>query len=103
MLCGIDPGTAKEEAKAKASATAENTLRAACEKYQDRVGKNLRTAARRKYDLERLVYPVLGDRPITSIKRSEIANLLDKIEDENGPRQADIVLSLLRKIMTCQS
>jgi integrase len=97
---GIDPSAVKAEAKAKASTTAENTLRKVCEKYQARVGKSLRTAARRAHELERLVYPTLGDRPITSIKRSEIANLLDKIEDDSGQRTADHTLSALRTIMT---
>jgi hypothetical protein len=39
----------------------------------------MRTAARRLRDLKRLVFPTLGGRPITEIKRSEIVALLDQI------------------------
>jgi integrase len=40
----------------------------------------------------------MGERPVASIKRSEIIRLLDKIEDEKGPRIADVALSVLRRI-----
>lgn len=96
---GIDPGEAKKTAQAKAAAAAKDTLRAICEEYQKRDGKTLRTADVRASNLERLVYPALGSRQIDGIKRSEIVRLLDKIEDENGPRQADIMLALLRRVM----
>jgi integrase len=95
----IDPSEAKKTAQAKAAAAARDTLQAICAEYQKRDGKSLRTADVRASNLERLVYPTLGGRQIDSIKRSEIIRLLDKIEDENGPRQADIVLALLRRIM----
>jgi integrase len=37
-------------------------------------------------------------RPFASIRRSDVARLLDIIEDKNGPRQADVVLGILRSI-----
>jgi integrase len=46
-----------------------------------------------------LVYPGFANRPISSVTRIEIVRLLDKLEDENGPRVADAVLAILRKIM----
>ena len=53
------------------------------------------------YEIERqfhtYVYPALGDRPISEIRRSEIASFLDNIEDNNGATQADRVLGNLRK------
>lgn len=51
-----------------------------------------------KRHFERYIYPTLGDRPITEIRRSDIATLLDKIEDNNGSTQADRVLATLRKL-----
>jgi integrase len=96
---GIDPGEAKKTAQAKAAAAAKDTLHAICEEYQKRDGKTLRTADVRAGLLKRLVYPTLGSRQIDGIKRSEVIRLLDKVEDESGPRQADIVLALLRRIM----
>jgi integrase len=37
-------------------------------------------------------------RPFASIRRSDVTRLLDIIEDKNGPRQADVVLGILRSI-----
>jgi integrase len=82
---------------------APDTLRAVCEEYQSREGKHLRTAAKRERDLNRLVYPALGHRPIGEIKRSEIVRFLDQVEDNNGPVMADRTLGLIRKIMNWHS
>src|SRR5262249_17597534 len=70
----------------------------------------VRTAARRLTDLNRLVLPTLGDKPISEIKRSEITELLDDIQNgelktndgeriKGGPVMADRTLALIRKIM----
>src|SRR5262249_10144905 len=59
----------------------------------------LRTTAERRATLERLVYPKLGDRPIHEIRRIQIVHLLDEIENGSGPRIADQVLALVRRIM----
>jgi len=59
----------------------------------------MRTAERRKRDLERLIYPALGSRPIGQIKRSQIVALLDKIQIENGPVMADRMLRQIGAIM----
>jgi Arm DNA-binding domain len=58
------------------------TLRAICDEYLSRC--NLRTKEWRRAVLERVVYPVLGAKPIDDIRRSDIVQLLDKIEDERG-------------------
>jgi integrase len=59
----------------------------------------LRSGSERQRLLERLVYPVFGDRGISTIRRSEIVKRLDDIEIANGPVMADGVLSVLSKIM----
>jgi Arm DNA-binding domain len=81
------------------TAVGGETFQAICEEYQTREGKKLRTAKWRKSALERLVYPVLGARPIGDIRRSELVSLLDKIEDDQGPVMADRVLQIIRRIM----
>jgi integrase len=58
---------------------------------------------KRERDLNRLVYPALGHRPIGEIKRSEIVRFLDQVEDNNGPVMADRTLGLIRKIMNWHS
>jgi integrase len=64
--------------------------------YFKRVGKNLRTVAERQRALTKLVYPVLGGKPINEVRRSEVSKLLDRIEDNNGPVMADRTLAYLR-------
>jgi Arm DNA-binding domain len=76
-----------------------DTLQAICEEYFGREGSRLRNLDRYEKTLERLVYPTLGARPIAEIRRTEIIRLLDKIEDENGPVQADRTLEIIRRIM----
>jgi integrase len=81
--------------KRNAVMAGKNTLRSVCEEYLKREGGKLRTVDGRRATLERLVYPVLGKREINEIKRSEINRLLDRIEDDNGPRAAGLTLSYL--------
>ncbi len=58
----------------------------------------LRTQPEIERCLTKYVYPHWEDRDFVSIKRSDVASLLDVIEDENGPRQADLVLGIIRGI-----
>jgi integrase len=61
-----------------------------------------RTGLRSRPEIERLlaslVLPAWRDREFVSIGRSDVATLLDKVEDHNGARQADYVLAITRKI-----
>ena len=45
------------------------------------------------------VYPQWQDRPLLSLRRSDVAKLLDHVEDNHGARQADSVLTVVRSIM----
>jgi integrase len=49
--------------------------------------------------LERHVFPAWKDRGFVSIRRSDVAALLDHVVDHHSPRQADYVLSVVRSIM----
>jgi len=91
---GYDP----VQERRRISEASKNTLRAVCERYLVREGGKLRTTAKRQANLERLVYPVLGDRQIDDIKRSDINALLDDIEDQRGAAMADQILATLRRI-----
>jgi integrase len=92
---GRDPAAERR----KAEAATENTLRSVAENYLARKCSKMRTLEARRATLERLVYPTLGARQIDSIKRSEIVVLLDKIEDDSGPRMATVTLDYLRQVM----
>jgi integrase len=95
---GHDPAKAKADSKIRADAAKADTVTAICENYLKREGGKLRTLDQRVSILKRQVYPVLGSRPIGEIKRSEIVHLLDKVEDNSGPRAADVTLGVLRRI-----
>ena len=98
---GHDPAAAKKSAKVRAELAAANTLRAVAESYlvyEERkpADKRLRTIEQRRATFERLIFRVLGGRPIADIRRSEIVKLLDHVEAERGGRMADEVLGVLR-------
>jgi integrase len=95
---GLDPGKARKAAKQKAAESEANTVAAICAEFLQREGRRLRTVDQRESTLRRLVYPFIGERPIDSLKRSEIVRLLDRIEDNSGPRMADVTLGVLRRI-----
>jgi integrase len=94
---GIDPAAAKQAAKVETMEVAKNTVANVCARYLALEGKKLRTASQRERIFRDLVYPAIGERPIDSVKRSEIATMLDKIEVRNGPRMADVTLATLRR------
>jgi hypothetical protein len=58
---------------------------------------------RSRGEVERLInahiLPAWKDRGFTSIRRSDVAALLDEVEDDHGARQADYVLAIVRGIM----
>jgi integrase len=57
----------------------------------------LRTADSIESVLRRLVKPIIGGIDIRALRRSQIVEMLDKIEDANGPVQADRTLAYIRK------
>jgi integrase len=95
---GRDPSEAKKFTKAKAALAEADTVQAICEEYLAREGRKLRTASSREATLKRLVFPGIGNQPINSLRRSQLVRLLDKIEDQNGERSADIVLAYLSRV-----
>jgi integrase len=58
---------------------------------------------RSEYKITRIlnvhVLPRLGDRPLVGIRRSDIAALMDHVEDNHGARQADAALDVIRSCM----
>jgi integrase len=99
VKAGRDPRAERRAARVRAETATANTFRAVSESYLARESSKLRTAGQRRRFLERLIYPKLGGRPIDAISRGELIALLDKIEDENGTRSADVVLAIIRRVM----
>jgi integrase len=63
------------------------------------VAKNRRSHYEINRLLDRHVLPMWGEREFTAIRRSDVAALLDVVEDNHSPRQADAVLTVVRSIM----
>jgi len=78
----------------------EGTFRAIATGWFKREGVKQRSGARRFGELERLAFPVLGDRQIGDINRKDVVKLLDEIEDTKGPGMADYILSAVRRVMS---
>jgi integrase len=95
---GVDPREARRTAKQQAALVAADTVFSICRAYQARDGAKLRTADARWRLLERHVFPVIGDRPIGSVRRGELVQLFDRVEDRSGARSADLVLAILSRI-----
>jgi integrase len=96
---GHDPRAARRKQKEAQIRAAADTFEAIAEHYFRLEGHKIRTGNQRRRDLNRLVYPVLGNQPIAEIRRSDIVRLLDRIEENNGPVQADRTLAAVRKIL----
>jgi integrase len=60
--------------------------------------KRLRTADEYRRIVDRYILPKWKDRVFVDLRRSDIAALMDMIEDKHGARQADMVLTTLSSI-----
>jgi integrase len=96
---GNDPGVIKARQKDEQRAAAADTLKAVADEFFKRDGSKIRSAGGWQRDLQRLVFLSLGRRPIGDIRRRDIVRLLDRVEDENGPAQADTTLAIIRRVM----
>jgi integrase len=93
---GGDPAVKKQMERRHAAGAAANTLAHVVGKYyQDPRVRVLRSAAHSEAMLRRNVIPVLGSRPVSSIKRSELVTLCDELIVTRGERTADVTLGIL--------
>jgi integrase len=60
--------------------------------------KGLRTGDEYERILDRYIFPAWATREFVSIRRSDVAALLDRVDDRNGARQADYCLATIRAI-----
>ena len=67
------------------------------ERHVKKTGLRSEREIRRHLDV--YVYPHWADRPFVEIRRTNVNDLLDRIEDERGVRQTDAVLTTLRSLM----
>jgi integrase len=98
LAMGHDPGAEKVQATQAVAGDSFQKVAEACF-ARAKVEKDIRTADQQLATLRRLVFPILGDRLISTIKRSEVVRLLDGISVANGPTQADAVLAIIGRVM----
>jgi integrase len=103
ILGAVIRGSNPLREKRKVAATIRTTLKAVAEDYLKREGVKLRSLKERTRVLRTWVYPALGERQIESIKRSEITRLLDNVEENSGPHQAQSVLAFLSRLFNWYS
>ena len=82
------------------SEPAKPTVRAVAEEWLERHvrGNKLRTERERGRIISRYIVPRIGNRVFADVRRKDIAELLDRIEDESGKPMADGVLKTFRAI-----
>jgi hypothetical protein len=94
ILKRVQAGKAALEPKADTFAEAIADWRA---RHLERNG--LRAAREINRLIDRHILPAWGTREFVSIRRSDVARLLDEAEDVNGARTADYILTVTRAIM----
>jgi integrase len=62
--------------------------------------KKLRTHNEIQRVLDRYILPSWGERPLTEIRRADVTKLVDRVADEHGQRQAEVVFARVRKLMS---
>ncbi len=78
-----------------------DSFKAVAENYLERHVRAQKLRSRDEIEriLNKYVFPVWRNREFVSIRRSDVTKLLDAVQDNHGPRQADYVLALVRGIM----
>jgi integrase len=98
---GRDPAAERSTARAAAANTVNILLDRFLERYVRK--QNLRSADEIERAFAAYVRPRLGNKPIYDLGRRDVVNLLDEIEDKNGPVMADRTLAYLRKAFNWQA
>ena len=68
------------------------------DRYIDRRVAKFRTARQVTSMFDRLVRPALGDKRIADIRRGDVVDLIDEVEDGSGPVMADRMAAYLRTL-----
>jgi integrase len=91
---GLEPYEAPKPKPDSVAAVAENWLIRHVEKNK------LRTGAEMRRIVGKYILPHIGQLNFVDLRRKQIAELLDHVENAHGPAQADAVLKVLRSLGT---
>jgi integrase len=93
----LDPAAARLEERRERE---RNSVAAVAAEY---VAKHLKRNTRRWRDAEQMlardVLPALGDRPLASITRRDVLDVVDAVVDRGSPVSANRVLSLVKRLL----
>jgi integrase len=96
----VDPRPARTRRLLEGDRPAGEIVSGLLDKFVERYVKKeakLRTADQIEATFDRLVKPRIGKKGIYALRRSDVVDMLDEIEDESGPVMADRTLALVRK------
>ena len=94
---------ATRAAAAKSKVADKYTVNAVIDVFVARYVKNLRSAYETERAFKVYVRPRIGSKSIYDVRRRDIVEMLDEIEDKNGPVMADRVLAHIRKAFNWQA
>jgi integrase len=99
-----DPAAERQRQRAKARSEASETVDAVLDGFLERhVLPALRSAKAIERAFDVYVRPRLGAGSIYSLRRRDIVEMLDAVEDQGGPVMADRVLAYVRKAFNWRS
>lgn len=88
-----DPSAERKQAK-------ERTFSALCALYMERYAKrHKRSWKEDQRRITNVLQPAWGERPVVSLRRADLRELLDGIADRGAPVEANRTLALVRKIL----
>ena len=96
---GRDPAADKRQSMLDTKQAMADTFQAIATTYMEREGSKLRSARNLDRMLRWQAFPTIGHIPIAQLKKSQIIELLDEIEDERGPVAADRLLAIIRRVL----
>ena len=82
------------------SEDAKPTVAAVAEEWLERHVRGMRSEREWGRIVSRYIVPRIGNRVFAEVRRKDIAELLDRIEDDSGKPMADAVLKIFRGIST---
>ncbi len=96
---GVDPREERRQARREAERAQRDTFAAVVEDFLEKYAK---PRNRRWADTARIftvnVSPAWGKRPIASITRREVIDLIEKIDKERGPYMSNRTLAAIRRL-----
>jgi integrase len=102
VASGRDPQAERQAGRATATNTVDALLDAFVARYVRHSDRPLRTADEIERAFDVYVRPRIGKLSTYDLTRRHMVELLDQIEDQNGPVMADRVLAYLRKCFRWQ-